>query len=225
MCTLLGVPLVSGTCLVNAYQVNGSNPNLKPEKAQTFNLGVVADMGQVASVSLDWLRIQKEDDISSPSISSAIEQGLFAKIGPRYYIYTNLQNIAEREVQGVDIDGRLRFKGPPIGDLSLRNMFTYYDTIKARSTSGSEWANFLDTYATRRWRNVITANLDRGPWSFGAAWKTVPGFYDSELPKDFAVSSRRVGTFEELDLQAQYRGFSGLELTAGIKNALDRMPC
>jgi iron complex outermembrane receptor protein len=39
-----------------------------------------------------------------------------------------------------------------------------------------------------------------------------------------ASGHRKVGTFEELDLQAQYSGISGWEFTAGIKNALDRMP-
>jgi iron complex outermembrane receptor protein len=224
-CVALGVPLnPDGTCLVNAYQVNGSNPNLKPETARTFNLGVVFDAGQMASVSADWWRIEKKDNISSPSLSSAIEQGLFAKIGPRYYIYTNLQNIAQLQASGVDIDARLRFKGTPIGNVSVRNMFSYYDTVKSRAAGGGEWANYLDTYATPRWRNVISATTERGPWTLGATWKTVPGFYDSDRPKPVAVTARKVGTFEELDLQAQYSGFTGWELTAGLKNALDREP-
>ena len=224
-CVLLGVPLNSdGTCLVNAYQVNGSNPNLKPETAKTYNLGLVFDAGQVASASVDWWRIDKRDNIASPTLSSAIEQGLFAKIGPRYYIYTNLQNIAQTQVSGVDIDGQLRFKGTPIGNLRVRNQFTYYDTIKLRSADGGEWANYLDTYATPRWRNVIDATTELGPWTLGATWKTVPGFYDSDRVKPVAAASRKVGTFEELDLQAQYKGFTGWQLTAGMKNALDREP-
>ena len=64
-------------------------------------------------------------------------------------------------------------------------------------------------------------------WSFSGTWKTVGGFWDSDQAFPAAIEAsghRKVGTFEELDLQAQYSGIAGWEVTAGIKNALDRTP-
>lgn len=223
-CTALGVALVDGACLVNAYQVNGSNPDLKPEKAKTFNLGVVFDSGKAFSASVDWWKIEKTDDISSPSISSAIEQGLFEKIGPRYYIYTNLQNIAERETSGVDVDARLRFKGTPLGNLSFRNLFTYFETNKSRTSAGSEWSEYIDTYVYPRWRNSFVVTSEFGPWTVAGTWRTVAGFADTDLPRPVAAGTRRVGTHEELDLSVQYSGLAGWDIGFGVKNALDRMP-
>ncbi|MBI5270111.1 MAG: TonB-dependent receptor [Burkholderiales bacterium] len=227
-CLALGVPLnPDGSCLVNAYQVNGANPDLGPEKGKTFNLGVVMDFNSMFSASVDLWEIRKKDDISSPSINSAIEQGLFEKIGPRYYIYTNLQNIAERETAGVDVDGRLRLGQTALGKVTLRNLLTYYSKDRSKSDSGGEWAEYLGTYARPYFRNNFSVTTELGSWILSGAWKTVGGFWDSDLPFPDAVAAsgnRRVGNFEELDLQVQYSGFKGLELTAGVKNALDRMP-
>ncbi|MBP6903112.1 MAG: TonB-dependent receptor [Burkholderiaceae bacterium] len=224
-CTALGVPLATdGTCLLNAYQVNGSNANLKPETAKTFNLGLVFDDGGLFSSSIDWWKIEKSDDISSPTISSAINAGLFAKIGPRYYIYTNLQNIAQREVSGTDVEARLRFKGTALGNVTVRNMFTYFDTVKTRSSATSDWAEYNATYRYPRWRNTLTVRSEFGPWDLSGAWRSVAGFADTDLPQPVAAGTRRVGTHEELDLSGRYSGFKGWELSFTVKNALDRMP-
>ncbi len=220
-CAALGV---TGNCLVNAYQVNGANPNLKPEKAKTYNLGTVFEAGQNFSASLDWWKIEKSDDISSPSINSAIDQGFFQKIGPRFYIYTNLQNIAQRSTSGVDLDARLRIKGTVFGNLTFRNLLTFYSSNKSRATAADPWAEYVDTYATPRFRNSFTASTEVGPWSLSGTMRTTGGFWDTDLPYPIKANTRYVGTHEELDLQAQYSGFSGWELSAGVKNLMDSAP-
>ena len=229
-CRGLGVPVTvdpddgSESCLVNAFQVNGSNPGLKPEKGKTFNVGVVFEATADLSASIDWWQIKKTDDISSPSITSAIEAGLFEQRGARYYVFTNLQNIAERENAGVDLDARYRLRGTPIGNLSFRNLLTYYTTTKSRSSAGDEWADFLGTYATPRFRNGFSVTGELGPWTYNAAWRTVGGFWDTDEAKPIDAGVRKVKKHEELDLQVQYSGFKGFELTFGIKNALDNEP-
>lgn len=223
-CTGLGVALDDdGTCLVNAFQVNGSNPGLRPEKGKTLNLGTVFEVGQNFNASVDWWKIRKTNDISSPSISSAIEQGLFAKQGARFYVFTNLQNIAERETSGVDVDARLRLKDTPLGNLSLRNMLTFYMTNKSRSTAADPWSEYIGTYTYPRFRNGFTVSAENGPWTVTSALRTVGGFWDTDQPRP-TDTSRRVSAHEEVDLTVQYSGIKSLEITAGVKNLLDRMP-
>ncbi len=226
-CEVLGIPYTPGNCLVNAFQVNGSNPDLGPEKGKTYNFGVVFDAGNMFSASVDLWKIRKTDEIGSPSITSALDQGLWAKIGPRYYVYTNLRNIAERETAGVDVDARLRLGQTAVGKVSLRNLLTYYSVDRSRSESGDGWAEYLGTYAKPYFRNAFQAQTELGAWTLSGTWKTVGGFWDSDQPFPDAVTAsgnRRVGNFEELDLQVQYSGFAGWEITGGVKNALDRMP-
>ena len=221
-CAALGV--TGSTCLINAYQVNGANSALKPEKGKTYNVGVVFEVAQNAGVSIDFWRIKKKDDISTPTISSAIDQGLWSRSGAQYYIYTNLQNIAERETSGIDFDGRIKVPGTAIGSLQFRDLITYYTAQKSRSTSTSEWAEFNGTYALPRWRNTFIASAEKGPWLGQVSVRTVGGFWDSDLSLDQAYGTRHVSSYTETDLTGEYSGFKDWKISGGIKNVFDRMP-
>ncbi|OWQ88515.1 hypothetical protein CDN99_16825 [Roseateles aquatilis] len=229
-CVKLGVPVttdpVTGeqSCLLNAFQVNGANPNLQPEKGKTFNLGAVFEVAKDINASIDWWKIKKTNDISSPTISSAIDQGLFVKNGPRFDIFTNLQNIAERETSGVDVDARWRLSGTMLGNVTIRNLLTYYFTNKTRQNEGDGWAEYSGTYATPRFRNNFSVLAENGPWSYGFQWRTVGGFWDTDKPFPIAANTRKVGNHEEGDAQVVYSGVKNLELSFTVKNVFDRMP-
>lgn len=224
-CTRLGVPLDSnGECQVAAFQVNGSNTDLKPEKGKSYNVGIVFEVGSGFNASIDWWRINKTNDISTPTIASAIDQGLFVKNGARYDIFTNLQNFAEHQVQGIDFDGRLRFPGTAIGNVSIRNLLTYNISNKNRSGGSDPWSEYVNTYVTPHFRNNLMLSTDVGPWSYNLSWKSVGGFYDTDQPFPIKSGTRHVGTFEEADVLVQYSGFKDLELGLGVQNLLNRMP-
>lgn len=226
-CTLLGVPLTppNGTCDFAIFQVNGSNPNLTPEKGKTFNLGAVFELSKTFNASVDWWKITKTDEISAPTIEKAIEQGNFSRTGARVSVVTVLQNFAEHETSGVDLDARLRFPDTPIGNVSVRNFLTYYSLDRRRDTPGARWDNNAGSYATPRFRNGFSVTTELGPWTFGGSLRTVGGFWDSDLPlEDRPAGTRRVGAHEEVDMQVQFAGVKNLELSFGIKNLMDRAP-
>ncbi|MFG6485337.1 TonB-dependent receptor [Roseateles sp. BYS78W] len=224
-CTKLGVALDSnGECQVAAFQVNGSNANLQPEKGKSWNVGAVFEAGSTFNASVDWWRINKTNDISTPTIASAIQQGLFTKNGARFDIFTNLQNFAEHQVEGVDIDARLRFPGTRLGNVSVRNLTTYYVTNKSRSGASDPWADYNGTYVYPRFRNNLILSTDIGPWSYNVSWKTVGGFWDTDNAYPIAAGTRRVGGYETADVLVQYDGFKSWELGLGIQNLMDRMP-
>lgn len=225
-CQLLGITLdANGGCQVNAWQVNGSNVDLKPETGKTYNLGTVFDGGNF-NVSLDWWRIEKKDEINSPTIQNAIRQGLFSRDGARFSIFTNLQNIAQRKHEGIDLDARMRFSNTAIGTVVLRNSATYYISQKRRDSVSDPLYEYNGTYATPRWRNTFSMSTELGPWTVGAALRSVAGFIDWDDPETIGDSERRrVGNHDELDFQVQYAGvLQGLTLTAGVKNLLNKMP-
>lgn len=225
LCERMGVALdANGECLVSAFQVNGSNASLQPEKGKTYNLGLVFEAGKHFNASVDWWRIDKTNDISTPTLAAAIMAGRFARVGPRFEVYTNLQNIAERSTSGVDIDARLRFANTPIGNITVRNLLTYYSTVKNRDAVGAGWSEFVGTYNTPRYRNGLTVSAELGPWTTTVSHKTVGGFWDTDRPYPIAANVRRVGTFDETDLLVQYSGIKSLELSFGVKNLFDKMP-
>lgn len=219
-CVLLGA---APGCTINAFQVNGSNPDLKPEKGETINLGVVFEVGPAFAASVDFWRIHKKDNIAQPTLDTAIREGRFSSQGGRLRIFTNLQNIAELSNSGVDVDAKLRFPGTSIGNVTVRDLFTYYYHQKTKSSAQDDWAEFIATYALPRWRNVLSLLAEKGAWSTQVALRSVGGFYDTDRAWPL-VTQRRVGSHEEVDLQVSYAGFKDLTLTGGIKNVLDNMP-
>jgi iron complex outermembrane recepter protein len=225
-CQGLGVPLdANGACLVNAFRVTGANPDLQPEKGTTYNVGAVLEVSRNFSTSIDWFRIKKTNDISTPTISDSIDSGLFTFGGGRYTIFQNLQNIAERWTEGVDVDARVRLPGTAFGNLTFRNLLTYYIANRTRSTSADPWAEFNGTYVTPRFRNSFIVTGENGPWNYGATLRTVGGFWDTDEPfGNFPANVRKAGSHEELDVQLQYGGIKNLEVGFGIKNLLDRVP-
>lgn len=210
-------------CAVPAYQVNGSNPNLKPETAKTFNLGAVVDVG-VFSGSLDFWKIQKDDVISSPSIAQALEDGRYARVNGQLLVYTNLLNYAQQEVSGLDFDGKLSFRRTAIGNVSVRNFTTYYFSNKLRDADDAPWSEYNATYASPRWRNTLVVGTETGPWSVSTGLRTTAGFYDQTSPAPIKATTRRVASHSEVDLQGGYTGVKNMQVTLGIKNLFDRMP-
>lgn len=211
-------------CGIPYFQVGGSNPNLKPEKGKTLNVGVVVDLGPF-SATVDWWRIEIKDQITEPTITTAIEQGLFARDQDgRLLIFQNLQNVAEAENEGLDIDLRLRLPATSIGTVTLRNAATYYYKQRNREVGVEQWSEFNGTYALPRWRNVFMASLEYGPWIGNVIARTVAGFHDTEQPWPLPPNTRKVDSYSEWDISGSYTGFRNWKLDFGVKNLFDEQP-
>jgi iron complex outermembrane receptor protein len=209
------------------YEVQGGNKELKPEKGKTWNLGLVYDVGPLSG-TVDWWKIRIDNLIDQPTVTQALLAGKFSydSIG-NLLVYTNLQNFAVQESEGIDLDTRLRFPNVMGGTVTVKNTTTYYLNIK-RKAAGGEWEYVLDTYHWPRVRNVLRVSYDTPAWSLTASHKLVGGFRDIDTfptgtnptPDDV----RTVGKFEQVDISAAYKGFRNITLTGGIQNLLDRMP-
>jgi len=227
-CVLLGF---DPGCDVSFFEVNGSNPSLKPEKGKTWNVGVVTDLGPFSG-TLDWWRIDVKDAITTPTITSALQQGLFTRdANSRLLVFTNLQNSAQVLTEGVDIDLRLRLPNTWIGNVTIRDSATYY--IKQRSRGvGEEWTEFNGSYpasAAPRWRNVFSIGTEWRSWEANLYIRTIDGFLDT--PNGWTASDpslvegvRRVGTNEQVDISGAYTGFKNVRLSAGVVNLFDKTP-
>ena len=222
-CKALGVDAAPGKCSINAFQVNGSNPNLQPEKGKSFNFGTVFELGSNFNASLDWWRIKKRGDITTPTIDSAIAQGRWTKDGVRFLVFTNLQNFADAESEGIDLDARMRLPGTAIGTVTLTDLATFYTHVKNRASDSDPWTEYVGTYATPRLRNNLIFSTESGPWSYNLTWKYVGGFYDTDVsPVD--SGTRKVGSFNQFDGLVQYSGIKNVDLGFGIQNLFDKMP-
>jgi iron complex outermembrane receptor protein len=226
-CTGIGLP--AGCAGTPARALIGANPLLAPEVGRGVNVGFVADRGPL-SLAVDVWRIDKEDNIATPTVDEAIHQG-FYRFDPSggWFVMQNLQNFVRSRSAGVDVDARLRFAATRLGDVTIRAATTYTARQAARATADSPWAEFAGTYAKPRWRATLAASAEQGAWTATALVRATGGFWDTVLPHEQLGALppdglRRVRAHEELDVTVAYRASRSLTLTGSVKNLLDRMP-
>lgn len=212
-----------------AFRRTGSNEDLQAERGKTINLGMVADVGP-ASLGIDVFRVTKRDNITTPTLQSAIDQRLFFRDEQnRVVVLQNLQNFAQSRSSGVDLDARVSLRDLPVGTLSLRANTTYYTSQATRTTDADPWDEFNGTYVTPRWRATASATLERGPWTLQALIRGTGGFRDTDQPfsafePDTPGATRKVGAYDEVDVTVSWEGIRKLRLSAAVKNLFDRMP-
>jgi iron complex outermembrane receptor protein len=213
-----------------AQRRTGSNPDLGPESAKTYNIGIIGEAGPV-SVSMDFFRIAKEDNISTLTLQSAINGGFFFfdTANSNWVILQNLQNFAQSLNSGVDIDARLRLPGTAIGNVTMGVNATYYTDQKTRTTAADPWAEFGNTYSTPLWRANFTVSAEKGPWLVTGVLRGVGGFWDTDISRNNITATtpggnRKVSAYDEVDLTVRWSGIKNLRLTGSVKNVFDRMP-
>lgn len=224
-CAVIG--LAEG-CGRPAYEVSGSNRELKPEKGNTLNFGAAFDVGPFSG-TVDWWKVHLTNSIGQPTILQALNGGSFGyDSNGLMLVYTNLQNFATVESSGIDLDARLRFKNIAGGDLTIRNSTTYYLDIDRKNGPGEEWEQVLNTYATPKVRNVLRATYETPTWTLTAAHKYVGGFYDTDAyptaSSPLPSGTRKVSAYDQIDIAAAYKGWKDVVVTGGIQNVFDAMP-
>lgn len=227
-CTGLGLP--AGCANLPAFRLTGSNPALKPETGKTYNLGLVAENGPF-SMSVDWWRIDKKDNITTPTLDDAIAQGAytFDTATSRYFISQNLQNFAESQNEGVDVDAQFRMRGTPVGNLTVRGNVTYYITTKTKPSPTAPWDEFNGIYGPNapgpRWRTSLAVTSEFGPFTVQGLVRGWAGMWDSAQPgRLLPAGTRKIPSYDEFDLTFGWMAIKGLKLNAAVKNVFDRQP-
>ncbi len=227
-CTGIGLP--AGCANLPAFRLTGSNPALQPETGKTYNLGFVTETGPF-SLSVDYWKIDKKDNITVPTLDDAIAAGSFTfdQATSRYFINQNLQNFAVSENAGIDIDAQWRMRGTLLGNLTVRGNVTYYMTTKTKQTPAAPWDEFNGIYGPGapgpRWRSALTVTSEFGPWTVQGLVRGWAGLYDSALPgRQLPANTRRIPGYDEVDLTLAWSGIKKLKLTGAIKNVVDRQP-
>jgi iron complex outermembrane recepter protein len=223
LCPAFGVP--AADCDNFPYRnVTGSNAGLKPETGTTKNIGFIFEPARDVAVAIDFWSIKKKNEVSQPTVESAVEQGLFnRRPSGEWQVFTNNQNIAGTQSAGVDIDFRARLADTAWGRLSVRNNGTYYSYIRNRTDVGDPLLNYAGTFLNPRWRNTLTFSLDSGTWASTLSIRSTAGMRDTDQEIGSAAfnAARSIGAHEEVDLGVQYSGMPNLTLAGSIKNLLD----
>jgi iron complex outermembrane receptor protein len=230
--------------------ITGPNANLKPERSRSYTGGIVLAPTADTSLTVDYWRIRRTDEINQSTAASAIAAGnvvrqdnnlpgipnsgtLLAALGS--YI-----NSAATSVRGVDLDFTQRFDLGSAGKLSFDLNATRLISFARQDASGTvQYAgthgncDVTNCIGTPRHRAQVNADWDIRNVSLSAvvnyrgAFKNVPE-QGAPCGNEFADGSNapahcRIPSFTTLDLSARYRFQNNFEVFGSIQNVFDEI--
>ncbi|MCC7463730.1 MAG: TonB-dependent receptor [Gammaproteobacteria bacterium] len=214
--------------------VQGGNPNVSPEKADTVTVGAVYRPGWLSglSLSVDWLSVTLKGSIESFTaqqiINACYQQGnadqcRFIERNPSdnriFIVNQSVQNVSEAKISGIDIEAAYTRRIDLFGGgetLGARLFVTY---LGENSTTGStgiktdragETGNYqtITSVGLPEWKATAHLNYTRGPFSaFAQARFIDSGMLDATYNRNgiWDVANNSVSSIVYLDARLAYR--------------------
>jgi iron complex outermembrane receptor protein len=169
------------------------NPNIKPEKAKSYTLGIIAEPWAGTSATLDYYKIKRKDEIVQADPALIIPAGTpltaapFTKLPgaqPNSFIYYDstgqlatvtgfYMNAASTKTDGWDLELKHRMNLGSVGKLTGQLNWSHVNSLKRTDPFG----NTLEYAGTHgpivqssgagnpKDRASFSLTLDRGPWT------------------------------------------------------------
>ncbi|MFV0476549.1 MAG: TonB-dependent receptor plug domain-containing protein [Parahaliea sp.] len=224
---------------VSLYTVGGGNPNLKPEEAESINVGLVITPATIPElrISADYFRIKKENNITSLSAQNVLnnENFLPGRVerdtqGNVTGIDTTYFNALWMKTSGIDVRVSYADNLFNWGHFGLSLSYTYTDEYKQQETLMGDAVSYLGSvYDQGPIRHRISSSLSFKPnknWTIG--WNTQ---YYGDYRQTSLTAALNQGTstipsqtYHDLYIQAVLPDTIILgrpELTFGIRNIFD----
>jgi outer membrane receptor protein involved in Fe transport len=224
----------------------GGNVNLQPEKADTYTAGIVWDVIDGMSVSVDYWDIEIEDVISNIDpefiIRQCAEEGTLCEfinrsqsgslwLGQTGYVSSTQENLGSQHWEGVDLAWNYTVDGLG-GTWNFNVIGTYMLTkeetpIPGDATSTYDCVGIINTTCdlvpTPEWRHVASATYDSNTfWAVTARWRYFDDvFYDGTTD---LIANDEIKDFSYLDLSGVIRFMDTHDVTFGVNNVFDETP-
>jgi iron complex outermembrane receptor protein len=154
------------------------NASLSPERSRNYNLGVIWDPLPRTSISVDFWKIKRKNEINQEQVSAAIlagnvgrDPGSVSTIpgdpGAITAVITRYLNSAQSKVRGIDIDGRTNYRLPDgWGNLSFDVKYTHIYQWERTEQDGSV-RDFAGTHGNCDITNCTGTPNNRANLRFG----------------------------------------------------------
>ncbi len=229
------------------------NPGLRSEEARTLTLGVVANLTERASVTIDYWRIELDDMIAPQVPDTLYRECLSADTNPGYSpshpscqlivrnptngavatVDITYTNEAAADLAGYDLqfDWSTDDVGP--GSLNLNVLATVTDHWKTRVNPTSPWLDFTGTTGPSDVRGVnqfaydyrlfTTVGYRGGNWGTTLRWRYLPTILPEGTIRTQAQYTE-TPSYNVFDVAGRYTFADRWELRFGIDNLLDEAP-
>ena len=231
--------------------VSGGNPDLRPERADTYTLGIVMTptprwLAGDLRLSVDWYRIELDDGIGRWQADSAVDRCFDGTFNPSFdarNIYCTFferrsdtgqifARIVDRNIGGIETEG-VDFEfdwhvAVGAGAMTIDALATHLTTWRYRDPSGGtiEYVGTVGGTALGRslpdWKSLLNLTYDAGPLALYAKWQHIDGQTDIGYPNFSVPAVDYVGVGGSYVFPSAADG--RLTLYVGIENLFDEDP-
>jgi len=219
--------------------LGGGNPDLDPEKTDSYYLGVVADIGEMFSdvealdglvFEIDLWKFEQTDALSTLSATQIVANAgdpfwdqfitrnapaAGETVGSIAYVSTQWQNLDKNETQGVDLAAQYIYNSDNFGEFRFKVETTYVDSFEYTDSFGEtqEWAG---TYLQPEWRGTGTIAWRYGDWA-AALFVDYIGEFDD-------YSGDPIKSYWRFNPQVAFSGWWDTTITVGVRNVFNEEP-
>ena len=241
-------PVVASTnnnCDLSLSTVSLANPNLKPEKSDSYTLGLLLSPVSGMDVVLDGWFIERRGEVDRLSAQEILNResqfpGMVVRLEPSgtetvgqvFQVRRPYLNLAKSSVGGVDYEVSQRFKLEELGRIKLSLKGTRMLTHKEQYEAGLESVETVGYYKSPRSKLQVSANWTYGSWSTTLSGNYQSGFQsfsaDSSCDDTLADAGYenlcRMKAWRTADLSISYKGFKGVRLSGTVRNLAGSKP-
>ena len=221
--------------------ISGSS-TLKPEKSTSNTIGIVWEPVKDYSITLDYYKIERRDEISSLDINYLLSNQKdpnFAKFITRdkggHITEVNLPyiNIGKTQVSGFDFDFKGKQNLGENGKLTFRSKMSLTRQYLTTPFPDSDTVDYNKTYSQPEFRGSFSVGWEKGPWSHEISTNYISGYDYAASPADECkidvvygapTNYCRVASTNTWGWFTGYKGFKNVELTLNISNLFDAKP-
>ncbi|MEA3182828.1 MAG: iron complex outerrane recepter protein [Gammaproteobacteria bacterium] len=229
------------SCSFQFTTITGGNPNLSPEKSNTFTLGTVIEPVRNLTIDVDsfWIYLKNQIVVGGLNYAVILQNAQtatqFANLinrnaaGQIVSISQTNANLFKSQVSGLDVDLKYAIPIAELGTVTLLTNGTYFYKYDAQNADGT-WTGQLDKGLNNisnggivsRFRYNATAVYEARTWNVSVTQNFQKRYRDgvSAITRQF----REVSAYDTVDSQASYTGLESFKFTVGVRNLFDKVP-
>lgn len=212
--------------------------DLKPEKSDSYTLGLVLEPTKHVSFGLDYYHIEQKNLVSQNGFQFIVNNPTFfpgavvrdPATNQIVVVYDNYTNIAKVETSGIDFDASLKLPETAVGKFAWRTNWSYLIDYQQPPAAGAEPVDYAGRNAGP---NGLVLPRVRGTMALDWNWRdfqvTLSGNYTGHYRQrsaSFPVppANAFVGDHTTFDLYFAYTGVRNLKVWLAVTNLADRDP-
>lgn len=211
------------------------NPDLGPEESTSYNLGVIYEVTEDLSFSLDYYNYDIENIIDSdtqfvfsnfgddPNVVTRLPTADPNDPGEVVQIFDSFQNIGDLETSGLDLDVQYTMESS-FGDFRFGYVMNYvleYEELRPDATGGKRVALSEGQFEQPEVRWTTSMDWRKDDWSAALAVNYI-GEFDGDADSGFG--DKTVDSMTTVDLVVNYLGVDNAVFTLGSTNLFNEEP-